>query len=96
MLPRCFFLGLIRVEQWGYRWGFTSAQIELLAVDTPIIVYPKRNKGKNGNQRKPKAIEVKSASRRWQQKYGTENSKKIDLSELIGGFQINKNNGETR
>ncbi len=38
-MPRDFFFGMIRVPMWDYYWGFTAAQIELLTIDQPIIVY---------------------------------------------------------
>lgn len=39
--------GLWNIPMWGYYWGYTAAQIELMAVDCPITVYnhkDKRNK----------------------------------------------------
>jgi len=38
MMPRTFF-GLIRVPMWDYYWGLTAAQVELLTIDQPIVVY---------------------------------------------------------
>ena len=32
--------GLIRISQWGYGWGYPSAFIDLLCIDTTIIYYP--------------------------------------------------------
>lgn len=39
MMPRDFCFGLIRVPMWDYYWGLTAAQIELLVIDQPIVVY---------------------------------------------------------
>ena len=41
MMPRDFCFGLIRVPMWDYYWGLTAAQVELLNVDKPIVVYKK-------------------------------------------------------
>lgn len=38
-MPRDFFFGLYRVPMWDYYWGLTAAQVELLTVDQPIVVY---------------------------------------------------------
>lgn len=38
--PRDILFGLIRINQWGYDWGYPSAFIDLLCIDTTIIYYP--------------------------------------------------------
>lgn len=38
--PRDILFGLIRINQWGYGWGYPSAFIDLLCIDTTIIYYP--------------------------------------------------------
>lgn len=38
-MPRDFCFGLIRVPMWDYYWGLTAAQVELLTIDQPIVVY---------------------------------------------------------
>lgn len=43
-MPRDFFFGLIRVPMWDYYWGLTAAQVELLIIDQPIIVYKAEKK----------------------------------------------------
>ena len=40
-MPRDFLFGLIRVPMWDYYWGLTAAQVELLTIDQPIVVYKK-------------------------------------------------------
>ena len=40
-MPRDFCFGLIRVPMWDYYWGLTAAQVELLTIDQPIVVYKK-------------------------------------------------------
>ena len=39
MMPRYFLFGLIEVPMWDYYWGLTAAQVELLTIDQPIVVY---------------------------------------------------------
>ena len=38
-MPRDFLFGMIRVPMWDYYWGLTAAQVELLTIDQPIVVY---------------------------------------------------------
>ena len=38
-MPRYFLFGFIEVPMWDYYWGLTAAQVELLAIDQPIVVY---------------------------------------------------------
>lgn len=38
-MPRDFLFGMLRVPMWDYYWGLTAAQVELLTIDQPIIVY---------------------------------------------------------
>lgn len=85
---RFFFGGLLEVPMWGYYWGYTSAQIELMAADCPIIVYPKRKDRKNEFD-KADAIEVSKAAKRWQQKYGDKSDKGLKIS-LAGLKQLKK------
>lgn len=92
MASRFFFGGLLEVPMWGYYWGYTSAQIELMAADSPIIVYPKRKdrkKGKPYEFDKADAIEVSKAAKQWQQKYGDKSDKGLKIS-LAGLKQLKK------
>ena len=38
-MPRYFLLGTYEVPMWDYYWGLTAAQVELLTIDQPIVVY---------------------------------------------------------
>ena len=38
-MPRYFLFGFIEVPMWDYYWGLTAAQVELLTIDQPIVVY---------------------------------------------------------
>lgn len=79
MFPRLFLFGLVRVPRWDYDWGYTSAQISLMALDTPITVY-RRDKDKV-----PDTQDIESAKDRWTAKYG--NGEKIELSQLLSGYK---------
>lgn len=89
---RFFFFGLLEVRMWGYYWGYTSAQIELMAADCPVIVYPKRKDEKNGKStgfKKADAKDVSEAARHWQKKYGGKSDKGVKIS-LAGLKQLKK------
>ena len=38
-MPRYFLFGFIEVPMWDYYWGLTAAQVELLTIAQPIVVY---------------------------------------------------------
>lgn len=63
---------------WNYLWGYTAAQIELMAVDAPMVVYTE------GKERKPSKEELAATADKWEKKYKGK-SKKVDLSELLKG-----------
>lgn len=60
---------------WNYWWGYTSAQIELLASDCPIVVYPDEKGGK------PSTSSIREAEEKWKSKYG--DGKKVDISNIV-------------
>lgn len=39
--PRRFFFGLVQVEAWGYKWGYSKAYIELMTIDATITDFGK-------------------------------------------------------
>lgn len=43
-MPRDFFFGLLRVNNWGYDWGFSMSYIELFVTDTVVINYSGKKK----------------------------------------------------
>ena len=71
---------------WGYLWGYTIAQIELLAIDSPMIAYnrKKKKKGKSNNQynrTQVKMEDVEAKVRQWKDKYENNDTPVvIDLS----------------
>ena len=63
---------------WGYYWGYTAAQIELMAVDCPITVYNHKDNKFN----KADAYDVERKAKEWRDKYGKGTDRiQIDLSE---------------
>jgi hypothetical protein len=86
MATRSFLFGLIKIDRYGYRWGYTIPQIELMAIDCPITVYPKREK--EGERHKPTKQEISEASAKWESKYGDlKQGEKIDMSDLLSQFK---------
>lgn len=55
MQPLVLFGGLVRVPMYGYYWIHTSAQIDLIAIDAPIVVYNRRKDGEAKHTRKEMA-----------------------------------------
>lgn len=86
METRSYLFGLIKIERFGYRWGYTIPQIELMVVDCPLTVYPKNNKDKT-----PSKEDIEEATANWKAKYGGKpKGEKIDLSDLLSQFKKNK------
>ena len=87
MQARSFFFGLVSVPMYEYRCVLTCAQIELLAIDKPVVNYDtgKKSKGKKAKKRPSKA-EVEKVTKAWQEKYKDGQKPVIDLS----GFIIKK------
>ena len=84
MMPRYFLFGLIRVPMWEYRCGLTIAQIELLTIDTPIIVY-KRNDNKPKPGEKGYTVSSDQAEKayfEWLQRK-KKRGRKIDFQHLL-------------
>ena len=96
-MPRDFLFGMIRVPMWDYYWGLTAAQVELLTIDQPIVVY-KADKDndkpwKNGTAT---AGYAKSQYQKWLEKKKKreaegkdlgkmfQNGRKIDFEKLLG------------
>jgi hypothetical protein len=77
MTPRSFLFGLVSVPCWGYDWGYTVPQIDLMCLDVPIVSY-----GKKG----PDADDIEDARERWERKYAGK-SGKIDLNDILKGYK---------
>lgn len=80
------------VRAYDYWHGYTAAQIELMALDQPVTVYPKDKKDrKNGGHT---AAEMKKIAEEWEKKYGKAGrvSEKVSLSEFLGGGEPKSDN----
>ena len=87
-MPRDFLFGLVRVQMWDYYWGLTAAQIELLTIDTPIVVYKRDDSGKPKPGEKGftrTAEQARKEYERWKARQEAEKKKgvKIDLSTFL-------------
>lgn len=68
-MPRDFLFGLIRVPMWDYYWGLTAAQVEILTIDQPIVVYKKdENKPKPWENGTVSEDYAKKAYQKWLEK----------------------------
>lgn len=68
-MPRDFMFGLIRVPMWDYYWGLTAAQVEILTIDQPIVVYKKdENKPKPWENGTVSEDYAKKAYQKWLEK----------------------------
>lgn len=86
MSTRSFLLGLVQIPMYDYYNTFTSAQIELLASDTPIIVYKHEKRDKKGRllPKKPSSVSVLKRALAYEQKYkNKENKVDFDFSDYI-------------
>lgn len=74
--------GLWNIPMWGYYWGYTAAQIELMAADCPITVYNHKGKRNKKNKfDKADAYDVERKAKEWKDKYGKgTDGIQIDLS----------------
>ena len=52
------------IRAYDYWWGYTSAQIDLMAIDQPTIVYPKKNDGKHASK-----SEIDELTEAWEKKH---------------------------
>ena len=85
-MPRDFLFGLIRVPMWDYYWGLTAAQVEILTIDQPIVVYKK-------DENKPKPWEngtvtedyAKKAYQKWLEKKKKREAegKNVDINQVF-------------
>ena len=96
-MPRDFLFGMIRVHMWDYYWGLTAAQVELLTIDQPIVVY-KADKDNDKPWKNGTATEgyAKSQYQKWLEKKKKreaegkdlgkmfQNGRKIDFDKLLG------------
>lgn len=81
MASRDYFFGLIRVKAWDYWWGYTAAQLELMVVDAPLVVYDTDKKGKK--KRKPTALQIARSEKRFMEEHGSSKGEAFSLADYI-------------
>lgn len=64
MQPLILFGGLIRIPMFGYYWVHTSAQIDLLAIDIPVVNYKKEKEQKGHTKKEMDDIMAKWKAKR--------------------------------
>jgi len=67
-MPRDFLFGLVRVPMWDYYWGLTAAQVELLTIDQPIVVYKAEKDNTPWKDGKATESYAKSQYQKWLEK----------------------------
>lgn len=90
-MPRDFLFGLIRVPMWDYYWGLTAAQVELLTIDQPIVVYKKDDD--NDKPWKKGTVSESYANKQYQQwlekkKKREADGKALDITQIQQGRRI--------
>lgn len=80
--PRRFFFGLIEIPQYGYRWGFSKAYIELMCMDTTIIHYiDEEDKKQDKMDKINEAAEVYKEWKAKKEKLKTQDTQTIKLKD---------------
>lgn len=77
----------MNIPMYAYYWVMTSAQLELLACDVPIVVYPKRGEKKHTKR------EMDDLTEKWKKRKAEKEAKgiKIDLNDFLNSGR--ENNG---
>lgn len=73
---------------WGYFWGLTEPQVDLILSDQPVVNYKHDKRDKNGKkmQKAPSAWKVEEAQAKWEKKYGNGEKPKLNLN--LNDFKI--------
>lgn len=81
-MPRYFLFGTVEVPMWDYYWGLTAAQVELLTIDQPIVVYKKEKKDAPWKDGKVSEDYANKQYRKWleRKKQREREGKKIDIA----------------
>ena len=84
-MPRDFLFGLIRVPMWDYYWGLTAAQVELLTIDQPIVVYQKDKEKVPWKDGTATASYAEKQLRKWEEKkrLREQTGKNIDVGKVF-------------
>ena len=73
--------GLVNIPMYVYYWVMTAAQIELMAMDTPVVSY----NHKKDKESEPTKAEMDKLTERWMQrkKEREEKGLKVNLSDFL-------------
>ena len=86
-MPRYLFFGLYRIPMYEYYWGHTTAQIELIDIDAPILCYAKRDKNdglKPGDKGyKPDARKLDKTVEQWKKRKAAREARGFKLDKLL-------------
>lgn len=76
-----YFGGLFSVRMYAYYWLYTIAELQLLAIDQPIVVYHHENKDKDGKRvfKKLDALTVLKAQKKYEESKAKRGDKPIVL-----------------
>ena len=78
---RSFLFGLVYLPMYAYYDGLTSAQVELLTMDAPVVDYHYDKKKKDKALRAPTKEEADAVAEKWKKKYeGKKLSGTLDLT----------------
>jgi hypothetical protein len=88
-MPRDFLFGLVRVPMWDYYWGLTAAQVELLTIDQPIVVYKKEKREAPWKDGKVSEDYADKQYRKWleRKKQREREGKTVDLEKTFANGQ---------
>lgn len=77
---------MICVKAYNYWWGYTSAQIDLMVADSPIIVYNKDKKKDKYGTKKHTKREMDELVAKWNslKTEREERGEKLDLNSFLG------------
>lgn len=76
------------IRAYDYWYGYSKAQIELMAIDQPITVFQKdEKKSDNGGHSR---AEMQKIAQEWEKKHGKAGrlSEKVDLSDLLSDGDV--------
>ena len=86
-MPRYFLFGLVRVQMYEYYWGHTAAQIQLIDIDQPIIVYKRQDQNsglKPGDKGyRPDKKKLDAAVERWQKRKAEREKRGFKLDQFL-------------
>lgn len=76
---------------YDYWWGYTAAQIELMAIDQPVVQYSKKDLKNSGVPSKKKMEDI---AKKWEREKAGRKSyvgREVSLSELLSNTKEEDN-----